>query len=153
MTGDKFMLELHLKQPKFTYSVCETFTKHYEKIQKFRETGNLKHLHRNELSKTCFIHNAANSKDLTKRIIFKKILKDRAYEIARNCEYGGYQRALARIFYTFLIIKKTESGVRVNEQLIEELKKELKEEKSMWDLKTILGSRFSKNAITAFMEC
>ena len=46
LTGDKFMPELHLKQPGFTYSVCGTFTKHLSRIQKFRETGNLKHLNR-----------------------------------------------------------------------------------------------------------
>ena len=36
------------------YSACEQFTKHHEKIQKFRETSNLKHLYRNELGKACF---------------------------------------------------------------------------------------------------
>ena len=46
LTGDK-MTELHLKQPGFTYSACRPFTKHRERIQKFRETGNLKHLYRN----------------------------------------------------------------------------------------------------------
>ena len=44
MTGEKFMPELHLKWPGFTYSVCEPFIKHHERIRKFRETGNLKHL-------------------------------------------------------------------------------------------------------------
>ena len=48
------MPELHLKQPGFTYSACEPFTKYCEKIQKFRETGNLKHLYRNELDKALF---------------------------------------------------------------------------------------------------
>ena len=43
------MSELHLKQPGFTYSGCGPFTKHSERVQKFRETGNLKHLYRNEL--------------------------------------------------------------------------------------------------------
>ena len=47
-TGDKFIPELHLKQSGFIYSACEPFTKHCERIQKFRETGNLKHLYRNE---------------------------------------------------------------------------------------------------------
>ena len=32
--GDKFMTELHLKEPGFTYSACGPFTKHREKIQK-----------------------------------------------------------------------------------------------------------------------
>ena len=43
LAGDKFMPELHLKQPGCTYSACEPFTKHRERIKKFRETGNLKH--------------------------------------------------------------------------------------------------------------
>ena len=34
LTGDKFMLDLHLKQPEFTYSACGTFTKHRERIKK-----------------------------------------------------------------------------------------------------------------------
>ena len=38
MTGDKFMPDLHLKQLEFTYSVCGSFIKHCERIQKFRET-------------------------------------------------------------------------------------------------------------------
>ena len=53
LTEDKFMLELHLKQPELTHSACGSFTKHCERIQKFRETGNLKHLYRNELGKAC----------------------------------------------------------------------------------------------------
>ena len=41
LTGDKFMLELHLRQPELTYSAHEMFTKHRERIQKFRKAGNL----------------------------------------------------------------------------------------------------------------
>ena len=41
------MLEMHLKQPGFNYSDCGSFTKHRVRIQKFGETGNLKHLSRN----------------------------------------------------------------------------------------------------------
>ena len=54
LTEDKNMPELHLKQPGFTQSTCGPFTKHYERIQKFRETGNLKHLYRNELDMSGF---------------------------------------------------------------------------------------------------
>ena len=43
LTRDKFMPKLHLKQPGFMCSDCGPFTKHRERIQKFRETGNLKH--------------------------------------------------------------------------------------------------------------
>ena len=49
LTEDKFMPELHLREPGFTYSARGLFTKHCERIQTFRETGNLKHLYRNEL--------------------------------------------------------------------------------------------------------
>ena len=69
------MPELHLKQPGFTYSACGLFTKHCKRIQKFRETSNLKHLYRNELDKACFGHDAAysDSKDLAERTISDKI--------------------------------------------------------------------------------
>ena len=54
LAGDKFMPELHLRQPGFTYSDCEPLTKHRQRIKKFRGTGNLKQLCRNELDKACF---------------------------------------------------------------------------------------------------
>ena len=145
-TGDKFMPELHSKQLGFTYSACGPFTKHRERIRKFRETGNLKDLYRNELDKACFAHDAAysDSKDLAKRTISDKILKDRAYESARNRKYDGYQRALASMVYKFFD-KKTGSGMSVNEQLAEKLHKpgikNSKEEKSMRDLKKIFGQQ------------
>ena len=55
------------------------FTKHREIIQKFRETGNLKHLYKSELDKACFAHDAAysDSKNLAKRTMSDKILRDR----------------------------------------------------------------------------
>ena len=86
LAGDKFMSKLHLRQSKFT---CGPFTKHSERIQKFREKGNSKHLYRNELDKAWFSHDAAysNSKDLAKRTISDKILKD--FKIARNPNCDG----------------------------------------------------------------
>ena len=118
------MPELHLKQPGFTYIACGPFTKHHERLTKFRETSNLKHLNRNELDKTYFAHDAAysESKDLAKRTISNKILKDRTSEIARNHNYDGYQIALASMVYK-LFNKKTGSGRSVNEELAEELHK------------------------------
>ena len=41
LNGDKFMPELHLKHPGFTYSACGPFAKHRERIQKFRHIGKL----------------------------------------------------------------------------------------------------------------
>ena len=60
---------------------------------------------------------------MAKRVISNKILKDRAFEIATNCNYDGYQRAVASMAYKFFD-KKTGSGVSVNEQLAEELHKQ-----------------------------
>ena len=121
LNGDKNMPELHLKQPEFTYSACRLFTKHRERIQKYRETGDLKHLYRNELGKACFAHDLAYSysKDLAKRTISDNILKNRVYEIARNCGYVGHQRALVSMICKFFD-KKTGTEVSVNEQLAEE---------------------------------
>ena len=32
LPGDKFMPEIHLKQPRFTYNACGPFTKNKERI-------------------------------------------------------------------------------------------------------------------------
>ena len=124
LKGDKFMPELHLTQQRFTYSAFGPLTKYRKRIQKFRERGNLKHLHRNKLYKACFAHDAAylDSKDLAKRTILDKISKDKTYEIARNCRYDGYQRALPSMVDKFFD-ERAGSGIIVNEQLAEELNK------------------------------
>ena len=44
LAGDKFMLEMHVKQPGFTYSACGPFTKNKERIQKFNETGDMNYI-------------------------------------------------------------------------------------------------------------
>ena len=96
LIGEKF--------PGFTYSPCETFTKHLKRIKTLKkETGNLKHLYRNKLDKPCFAHNApySDSKDLAKGTISDKIFKDRAYKIARNQICDGYHRVLASMAYKF----------------------------------------------------
>ena len=60
LAGDKFMPEIYRKQPTlldksgFTYSACGPFTKSKERIQKFKETGDTKYIHKNELDKACY---------------------------------------------------------------------------------------------------
>ena len=49
LAGDKFMSEMHLKQPGFTYSACGPFTINKERIGKFKETGNTKYIYRNDM--------------------------------------------------------------------------------------------------------
>ena len=103
LAGDKFMPEIHLRQPQFTYSACGPFTKHEQRIQKFRETGDTNYIYKNELDKACFVHDAAysDSKDLTKRTVADKILKNKAFDIAKDPKYYGYQRGLASMVYKF----------------------------------------------------
>ena len=125
---DKFMPEIHLRQPHFNYSACGPCTRHEERIQKFKETGDTNYIYMNELDKACFTHDAAysDSKDLTKRTIANKILKNRAFDIAKDPKYDGYQRGLASMVYKFFDSKVSGSGVKLipeNEQLANELHK------------------------------
>ena len=68
LAGDKFMPEIHLKHPRFTYSACGPFTKNEERIQKFMQTGNTNYTYKNDLDKACFQHDMAyrKHKDLTR---------------------------------------------------------------------------------------
>ena len=54
MTGEKLMPEMHLKQPRFTYSACGLLTKNKERIKKFMQTGNTSYIYKNYLDKACF---------------------------------------------------------------------------------------------------
>ena len=135
IAGDKFMAEMHLRQPQFTYSACGPFTKHKKRIQKFKETGDTNYIYKNELDKACFTHDAAysGSKDLTKRTVADKILRNRAFNIAKDPKYGGYQRGLASMVYKFFDKKSKGSGIKhvntkltpQNQQLTEELHKSI----------------------------
>ena len=128
LAGDKFMPEIHLRQPQFTYSACGPFTNHEERIQKFKETGDTNSVFKNELDKACCVHDAAysDSKALTKRTIVDKNLKNRAFDIAKDPKYNGYQRGLASMIYKFFDSKVSGSGAKLipeNEQLANELHK------------------------------
>ena len=111
----------------FTYSACGPFTKNKERIEKFMQTGNTYFSRRNELDKACFQHDMAygKSKDLTKRTQSDKVLRDKAFKIASDPKYDGYQRGLASMVYKFFDKKSKGSGI-VNEpnyQLANELHK------------------------------
>ena len=69
LVGDKFIPEMHLKQPVFTYSACGPFIKMKVRIEKFMQTGNTDFIYKNELDKACFQHDMTygKSKDLVKR--------------------------------------------------------------------------------------
>ena len=70
LAGDKFMPEMHLRKPGFTYSACEPFTKNKERTKKFKETGNSRYIYQRDF------------KGLTRRTASDKILCDKAFNIA-----------------------------------------------------------------------
>ena len=109
LAGDKFMPEMHLRQPRCVYSACGPFTRHKERIKEFKRTGDTRYIYRNELDKACFQHNSAyaDHKDLTNRTEADKVLRDKAYDIASNPKYDGYQRELASMVYKFFDKKST----------------------------------------------
>ena len=126
LAGGKYMPEMHLRQPGFTYSTCGPFTKNKERIQKFKETGDSQYTYQNELDKACFQHNMAygHFKDLTRRAASAKILCDKAFNIAKNPKYDGYQRGLASMVHKIFVKKTSDSHIKnenmSDQQLAEE---------------------------------
>ena len=118
LAGDKFMPEVHSRQPQFVYSACGPFTRRKERIKEFKCTGDTRLLYRNELDKACFKQDAAYTKykDVENRLISDQKLRNSAYDIASNPKYDGYQRGLASMVYKFFdskvtpLDKKTMSG-------------------------------------------
>ena len=68
-----------------------------KKESKSIQTGNTDLFYRNELDKACFHHDMTygKSKDLAKRPQSYKALRDKAFKIASDPKYYGYQRGLA----------------------------------------------------------
>ena len=114
--GDKFMPEIHLRQPQFVYSACRPFTKNKERIQKFKETGDTSYIYKNELDKAWFQHDMAygDFKDLARRTAADKVLRDKAFKITSDQKYDGYQRGLASMVYKFFDKKSQGSGLANN---------------------------------------
>ena len=162
VAGDKFMPEMHLIQPRFTYSTCGPFTKNKEQIQTFKETDSI-YIYQNEPVKVCFQHGMAygDVKDLPRRTAFDEILHDKAFNIAENPKYDGYQWGLASVVYK-CFDKKTSikgtginsGGISKNKELGEELYKPIiKKFEKIWDLADMqLLSKFNKG-IVFFTVC
>ena len=125
--GDKFMPEVHLRQPQFVYSACGPFTKNKERIQKFKETGDTSYIYKNGLDKASFQHDMAygDFKDLPKRTAADKVLRNKAFKIASDQKYHGYQRGLASMVYKVFDKNSSGSGLanKENTQLVNELHK------------------------------
>ena len=70
LAGYKFMPEMHLKKPGFTYSAYGPFTKNKERIEKFMQTRNTDYIHKNDLNRACDRH------DMTYMVNIKILLKE-----------------------------------------------------------------------------
>ena len=91
-----------------------------KRIKNFKQTGDTRYIFRNELDKACFQHDSADAdkKDLINRTKSDKVLRDKAYNIASNPEYDGYQRGLASIVYKYFDKKPMGSGIVKGSSLI-----------------------------------
>ena len=158
LAGDKFMPEMHLRQPQFVYSACGPFTRHKERMKEFKRTGDSRLLYITELDKACFQHDSAyaDNKDLINRTKADKVLKDKTYDIASNPEYDGNQRGLASMVYKFFDKKSMRSGIKKDTTksssliLADELHKPVIkkfEKRKVYSRFKDMGSRFSRHAI------
>ena len=86
LAGDKFIAEMLLRKPEFTYSACGPFTKNKEKIKNFKETGDSRYIYQNELNKAYFPHDMAykDFKYLNRRKVTDKVLCDKAFNVAED---------------------------------------------------------------------
>ena len=100
-----------------------------------KEFKNTSYIYKNKLDKACFQHDKAyrNFKDLKRRTASDKVLRDKAFNIAKNHKYDGYQRGLASTVYKFFDKKSAShadksvsgSGVNIPLEFNERLAKEL----------------------------
>ena len=77
------------------------------------------------MDKACFQDDMAYSdfENLTRSTVSHKVLHDKAFEIANNPQYDGYQRVLASMVYEFF--DKGVASVATNQQLSDELDKQI----------------------------
>ena len=93
------------------------------------QTGDTNYICRNDLDKACFQHDKTygKCKDLERRTQSDRVLKDKAFAIANNSKYNGYQRGLASMVYKFFNMKLKGTGIKniikKNQQLANELHK------------------------------
>ena len=93
------------------------------------QTGNTNFIYRNENDRACFENDMTycKSNDLTKRTQSDKFLRDKAFKIANNPKYDGYQRGLSPMVYKFFDKKSSGSGAAAepNYQLTSELHRQI----------------------------
>ena len=113
------------------------------------QAGNTDCIYRNDLDKVCFQHDIpyGKYKDLAKRTQSDKVLRDKAFKIAINPKFDGYQRGLASMVYKLLI--KSQKVVKLNlcqmnnlqTNFINQLLENFKKEEFILRLRTIFGEQ------------
>ena len=85
--------------------------KNEERIQ---ERGDSQYIHQNELDKSCLQHDMAYAdfKDLARRTTSDKILRYKAFNIAKNLKYDACQRGFASRVYKCFDKKTSGSDVK-----------------------------------------
>ena len=113
------------KIAQITYIAFEPFSKNKERIQrkKFKETGDSRYIYRNELIKVSFQHDMGyvDFKHLARRTASDKLLHHKAFNIAKNPKYDGYQRDLGSMVCKSF--DKKSSSLKQNEQIANKLEK------------------------------
>ena len=152
LAGDKFMPEMHLRQPRFVYSASGPFTRHKQRIREFKRTGDARYIYRNELDKACFQNDSAyaDHKDLINRTEADKVLRDKAYDIASNPEYDGHQRGLASMVCKFFDKKSTAKPIALARSSLEHMGSGFKKLKNTEHNSSILADEHHKPIIRKF---
>ena len=101
----KLMPEMCLGQPGYTYSASVPFTKNEERIEKFKERGDVRYINQNELDKACFEHDISYWD-------FKDSACNKAFNIVKNPN-DVYQRGLASMVHTFFDKKLLEAVLKM----------------------------------------
>ena len=76
------MPEIHLRQPRFTYSACGPFTQNKERIQKIKEAEDSRYIYQSKLGKAdekaekTYLKKAAGADKLTNAVKNDVIIKD-----------------------------------------------------------------------------
>ena len=105
IASGKVIHEVHLRQPAFTCSACEPFTKNNEGIEKFTEMVDSQYFYQNELDKACIQHDIAyrEFKDLPRIMASDKIFPDKGFNIAKIQNMMDINVSLLLWFIAFLI--------------------------------------------------
>ena len=108
------MPEMHLRQPRFTYSACGPFTKTKKRMKNTKETGDSRYSYESKLDKDCFQLDSAYGefKDVNRRTFPDKVLLEKAFNTAKDPKYDGNQRGLPSVVYKVFDNKPSGNGIK-----------------------------------------